>query len=130
MSQPHVLLRRAPTVLLLVIAVAVAVTLTGGGPAPAYAAQITAACDNTSTDAATIQNAINNSAAGDEIVIDGPCLINATITLLGNRTYEGQNRTGTVLTQASGANLPAILASDSWVENFSTSGNPIVVRDL
>jgi hypothetical protein len=106
------------------------VALTGGGPAPAYAAQITATCDNTSTDAATIQNTINNSAAGDEIVIDGPCLINATIKLLGNRTYAGQNRTGTVLTQASGANLPAILASDSWVDNFSTSGNPIVVRDL
>jgi hypothetical protein len=130
MSQSHVLLRRAPTVLLLVIAVAVTVTLTGGGPTPAYAAQVTAACDNTSTDAATIQNAINSSAAGDEIVIDGPCLINATIKLLGDRTYEGQNRTGTVLTQASGANLPAILASDSWVDNFSSTGNPIVVRDL
>jgi|SRR5579859_5626831 len=127
MSQPHVLLR---LVLPLVIAVAVAVTLAGGGSTPAYAAQITATCDNSSTDAATIQNAINSSAAGDEIVIDGPCLINATITLLGNRTYEGQNRTGTVLTQAAGANLPAILASDSWVENFRATGEPIVVRDL
>lgn len=101
-----------------------------GGSAPAEAAQVTATCNNSSTDAATIQAAINASAVGDEITIDGPCLINATIELLGDRTYQGQSRTGTVLTQASGANLPAILASDSWVTNSATTGIPIVLRNL
>jgi hypothetical protein len=35
-----------------------------------------------------------------------------------------------VLKQANGANLAAILASDSWVNNTSTTGDPLVVRDL
>jgi hypothetical protein len=57
-------------------------------------------------------------------------LLGLAVKLLGNRTYQGQNRTGTVLTQASGANLPAILASDSWVTNTAATGLPIVLRDL
>lgn len=101
-----------------------------GGSVPAEAAQVTATCNGTNADAATIQNAINASAQGDEITIAGKCLINATIELLGDRTYQGQSRTGTVLTQTSGANLPAILASDSWVTNSTTTGLPIVLRDL
>ncbi|HET9895679.1 MAG TPA: right-handed parallel beta-helix repeat-containing protein [Streptosporangiaceae bacterium] len=101
-----------------------------GGSVPAHAAVITAACNNTASDAATIQSAITSSAMGDEITIQGSCLINATIKLLGGRTYQGQNRVDTVLKQASGANLPAILASDSWVANTTATGLPIVLRDL
>lgn len=101
-----------------------------GGSVPAHAANITAACSGTSTDAATVQSAINSSAMGDEITFQGTCLINATIKLLGGRTYQGQSRTNTVFKEASGANLPAILASDSWVDNATTTGAPIVVRDL
>jgi hypothetical protein len=130
MSQPRAWTRRGLLALLAAISLAIMVILAGGSHTPALAAQATATCNNTSTDASTIQNAINSSAAGDEIVIDGPCLINATIKLLGDRTYEGQNRTGTVLKQANGANLAAILASDSWVNNTATTGNPLVVRDL
>lgn len=100
-----------------------------GGAEPAAAARATATCRNTSTDAAAIQSVINSSAAGDEIVIDGPCLITQTITLLGDRAYRGDSA-ATTLTEASGANLPAVLASDSWVNNSSTTGDPITLRDL
>ena len=96
---------------------------------PATAARVTATCANTGTDAATIQSAINGSAAGDEIVIDGPCQITQTITLLGNRSYRGDSAS-TTLTHTSGSNLAAVLASDSWINNTPTTGEPISLRDL
>jgi len=76
----------------------------------AHASRARATCHNTTTDAARIQAKINVSAPGDEIVIKGPCLLNATIKLLDNRTYRGDARTGTVLKQANGANLTAMFA--------------------
>lgn len=96
----------------------------------ASANRVTATCNNTLSDAATLNTAISSSSVGDEIDIQGPCLINATITLLGDRTYKGYSRTGTVLQQANKANLTAILASDSFVNNSSTTGDPITIRDL
>ncbi|WP_430781590.1 right-handed parallel beta-helix repeat-containing protein [Actinoplanes sp. G11-F43] len=107
---------------------ATAVVVLAGG-APATAARVTATCANAGTDAATIQSAINGSATGDEIVIDGPCQITQTITLVGNRSYRGDSA-GTTLTQTSGSNLAAVLASDSWVNNTPTTGEPITLRDL
>ncbi|MFI6732404.1 right-handed parallel beta-helix repeat-containing protein [Nonomuraea sp. NPDC050451] len=90
-------------------------------------------------DAATINNAISASKAGDEIVIlgrsvtaDEPavCVINKTIVLRGDRTYRGDSRTGLRIKQADGANLPALLASDTWDANQAYSGNPIRVERL
>src|SRR5262245_7649684 len=92
-----------------------------GGSSPAAAARVDATCTGTTSDAATVQSAIDRSSDGDEIVIDGPCLITRTITLRGNRGYRGDSAS-TTLTAAAGTNLPAVLASDSWVNNSPTTG--------
>jgi hypothetical protein len=99
-------------------------------PAPSEAARIETRCSNQASDAAAINRAIAGSDVGDEIVFDGPCLINETIKLLGDRSYRGESRTGTVLKQADGANLDAILVSDSYLDNSPTTGKPVSVRSL
>lgn len=99
--------------------------------------QIVATCANTSTDAATINNAITGSAPGAVIMIQGTCLLTSPITLLGNRTYTGGNSgaetnttkpTGTILVQ--GASMGYVLASDTYVSNSTTSGDPLTIRDM
>jgi len=95
-----------------------------------HGATIHVACNNNSGDAALINSAIASSSAGDEIVIDGPALISQTISLRGDRTYRGDSRTGTVLQQANSANLVAVLASTSYLNNSATTDNPITVRQL
>ncbi|GIF21459.1 hypothetical protein BJ973_005094 [Actinoplanes tereljensis] len=110
-----------------VTAAVAVVTLTVGQPAAA--AKVTAACTNSASDAATIQSAINGSSTGDEIVIDGPCLITQTIKLIGNRGYRGDSA-ATLLTEAAGTNLAAVLASDSWVDNTPGTGEAITLKDL
>jgi hypothetical protein len=87
-------------------------------------------CTNAATDAAAINAAIAASDPGDEIVIDGPCLIAETIRLLGNRSYQGESRTGTVLRQADGVNLDAMLASDSYLDNVPWTGSPVSIRQM
>ncbi|GAA0984053.1 hypothetical protein GCM10009555_057050 [Acrocarpospora macrocephala] len=95
----------------------------------AFAARVTATCNNSATDAATINSAISSSAVGDEIVIDGPCSITATIVLSPSRSYRGDSRS-TVLKQANGANLAALMASAGWVNNTTTTDTPVSVRSL
>lgn len=95
----------------------------------AHAARVDATCTNTTTDAATIQGKINASNPGDEIVIKGPCLINATISLLDDRTYRGDARS-TTLTQAAGANLKAMLATSTWVNDQNWVDSNIRVERL
>jgi hypothetical protein len=121
--------RRHGAVAASILAVAATAVVVLTDEQPATAAEVSATCANTGTDAATIQSAINGSAAGDEIVIDGPCQITQTITLRGNRAYRGDSAS-TTLTQTSGSNLDAVLASDSWVSNAPTTGEPITLRDL
>lgn len=99
-------------------------------PTPSDAKEIRVVCRSDAGDAARINVAIAGSAAGDEIVIDGPALINRTLKLLGDRSYRGESRTGTVLMQAPGANLTAILASDSFLTNAATTGLPVSLRHL
>ena len=120
-------LRNIALPVLTVVGAAAVVILTG--QQPAAAAKVSAICNNSSTDAATIQSAINGSATGDEVVIDGPCQVTQTITLLGNRSYRGDSQS-TTLTEVTGKNLAAVLASDSWVANSATTGDPITLRDL
>ncbi|HAV65334.1 MAG TPA: hypothetical protein DCY13_23540 [Verrucomicrobiales bacterium] len=93
------------------------------------AGTVTVVCNNNSGDATLINNAINGSSDGDEIVIDGPALITATIKLKGKRSYRGNGR-DTVLKQGNSANLATILASDSYLDNSAWTGNPISVRHL
>ncbi len=63
-------------------------------------------------------------------MIDGLCLITRTITLRGDRSYSGRSRTGTVLRQADDANLTAMLASDSYMDNAGGTGAPLAVRHM
>ncbi|OXM54916.1 right-handed parallel beta-helix repeat-containing protein [Amycolatopsis alba DSM 44262] len=97
--------------------------------APAAGAK-TVACANTRDDDEKINSAVAASADGDEIVIDGPCLIDGTIRLRGQRSYRGQSRSGTVIQQADGANLDAMLASDSYLDNAPLTGDPVTLRSL
>jgi hypothetical protein len=97
---------------------------------PPQNGQIIIKCNNSLSDAATINSAIGSSAVGDEIIISGRCLINQTIKLLGERSYRGTNKSGTVLKQADGANLIALLASDTFLENREFTGGPISIRQM
>jgi hypothetical protein len=98
--------------------------------AAVFAAQVNVTCTNTTADAVKLNTAIENSHSGDRIQIHETCLLNATIVLLGDRTYEGDSRTGTILRQASGANLPALLASDSWNGDWTYTGAPIRIAQF
>ncbi|MFI7450344.1 hypothetical protein ACIBQX_22820 [Nonomuraea sp. NPDC049714] len=124
-----------PTKLRLIAGAAtLAVAATGVGillpMAPASATRVDATCANTLDDARTLQTAIDSSQEGDEIVIKGTCLINQTISLLDRRTYRGDAKAGTVLKQADGANLPAVLASAGWLENTEFSGDTVRIERL
>src|SRR5580658_11146490 len=98
--------------------------------AAAFAAPVNVTCANTTADAVKLNTAIENSHSGDRIQIHRTCLLNATVVLLGDRSYEGDSRTGTVLRQASGSNLPALLASDSWNGDWTYAGDPIRIAQL
>ncbi|MCE9672777.1 right-handed parallel beta-helix repeat-containing protein [Myxococcus stipitatus] len=99
-------------------------------PAPALAAQVPVTCNNTTTDDETINAAVASSAAGDELVLSGPCLVNATLRLRGERAYRGGEPSGTVIRQANGANLAALMASDTWLDAATYTGDPISVKNL
>src|SRR5579875_1265963 len=114
----------------LLLAAAVAVALAPGDMSAAHAKTVPATCADTRTDAATLNSAIASSKPGDQILISGTCLLTAPITLEGDRSYLGGSRTGTVLQQAKGANLPYLLASDTYVGNDSYTGDPVSVHQL
>jgi len=96
----------------------------------AFAAQVDVTCTGKTSDTAALNTAIGNSKFGDQIRIHGTCLVNGTIVLLGDRSYLGDSRTGTVIRQANGSNLPALLASDSWNADTTYTGDPIRIADL
>lgn len=123
-------LKNASMIFSLLLLATVAVALSPWSAQNANAQTITTTCADHSTDSATLNSAIAGSQAGDQIVISGQCLLTAPITLLGNRSYLGGSRTGTVLQQAKGANLPYLLASDSYVNNSSTTGLPFTIHQL
>lgn len=93
------------------------------------AASIHVTCKNRSTDAATLQHAIDSSPAGSAIEFQGgTCLLTTGLTLPGNRTYTGESTTGTVLRQQGNARF--MLASSAYVDNATTTGDPLSIRDL
>jgi hypothetical protein len=96
----------------------------------AQAAIVSVTCANVSTDAATLNNAINGSGTGDWIQIHGTCSLTATVVLKGDRTYTGDSRMDTTLGQANGYNLAAVVAADSWSSNSAYTGNPITLAHL
>jgi Right handed beta helix region len=85
-------------------------------------------CHDDSSDASTLQQAINASSPGSTIAIGGVCLLTRGITLLSDRSYTGSSTTGTVLQQA--ASMGFVLGTDSYVHNLSTTGAPLSIRDL
>jgi hypothetical protein len=103
---------------------------TAASPLESRGGQVRVMCTNTLSDAAAINAAIEHSALGDEIVISGQCLINQTIKLLGDRSYSGTSRSGTVLRQANGANLAALLATNTYLDNSEWTGTPVSVSHL
>jgi hypothetical protein len=108
----------------------IAVALTVFGPSPrASGATVNVTCAGTS-DGAAMNAAIAGSSVGDTIQFHGTCVTSQTIVLLGKRNYIGDHRNVTTIRQAAGANLSALLASDSWVNNSATSGDPISIAHL
>lgn len=95
-----------------------------------FAKVVNVYCDNSLSDAGTLNSAISDSAVGSEIAIHGICLINRTIVLEGDRSYIGDSRTGTVIRQAKGANLVAMLASDSWNSSSPRTGDGIRIAHM
>jgi hypothetical protein len=67
--------------------------------APDQPSAATVTCTDTTSDAASLQQAINSSSPGALIAIGGTCLLTQGIVFLGDRTYAGYNTTGTVLEQ-------------------------------
>lgn len=114
--------RISPVALRLALALA-------AGPA-AKAADVNATCLNASGDAKILNAAITGSQPGDAIHIHGKCLAEHTIILAGNRSYVGDSRTGTIIRQANGANLAALVASDSWDANAAGTGGPIRIAHM
>src|SRR2546421_2265575 len=78
--------------------------------------------DGSTDDTTAIQNAINASSFGNTIFFPtGTYIVSTTIKLLKGRRYIGSNRESTTIKQANGANLDAVLASETWL---STNGTP------
>jgi hypothetical protein len=96
----------------------------------AMAAEVNLTCTGKVSDTALLNNGITSSHFGDDIRIHGQCLVNGTIVLAGDRTYEGDSRTGTIIRQAAGSNLTALLASDSWASDSAYTGDPIRIAHL
>lgn len=98
--------------------------------------QVDVTCTNdAATDLGALKTGIRRSKPGDAVVIRGHCLVTGTVKLLGGRTYRGETRTtqngvGSTIEQAPHASMPALLASDSWVESWDVAGEPIAIRDL
>ena len=75
-----------------------------------------------------LQRAINSSPVGAAIEFRGTCLLTTGLTLLGDRRYTGESTTGTVLKQEGSASY--VLASSAYVDNSTTTGAPLSIRDL
>jgi hypothetical protein len=125
----EIVVKKVLSKLALVLVVVIAFLGFGAGPS-AHAEQVQMRCANSPGDDERINSAITASAAGSEIVLQGQCLIDGTIKLLGQRKYRGESRSGTSIRQADGANLPAMLASDSYLDNVPFTGLPITIESL
>ena len=119
-------------VLLVVLAVAAASWAVGWSAARRAApsiATIHVTCQDRSTDAARLQDAIDSSPVGAAIEFQGgTCLLTKGLTLLGDRTYTGGSTTGTVLRQVGSADY--VLASSAYADDATSTGDPLTIRDL
>jgi parallel beta-helix repeat protein len=86
------------------------------------------ACRNNPGDATRIQAAIDASAPGTVFQIGGTCMLTRGIVLAVGRKYVGGPTTGTVLRQH--GPMSFVLASSAYVDNSTTTGDPIQISDL
>lgn len=89
--------------------------------------------DGSTDDTSAIQTAINNSSQGDVIYFPpGTYLVSSTIDLKEYRRYVGAERYKTVIKQADGSNLNAVLASTNWLatDNPTYSNYPVSIENL
>jgi len=89
--------------------------------------------DGSTDDTAAIQAAINGSSIGATIFFPlGTYIVSTTITLKPKRYYVGSSRDNSMIKQATGANLNAVLASEAWLSTSgsATADSPTYVRDL
>jgi hypothetical protein len=105
---------------LLVLALLCVSLSSASAQTPTYASIVSVTCQDATTDAATLNTAIAGAVTGSKIQIHGTCLVNATIKLVGNMSYLGDSRTGTIIEQANGANLAAVVASNGWYTNTNS----------
>lgn len=96
--------------------------------APSHPRAVTANCTDSTSDAASLQQAINSSSRGAVVDIKGICLLTRGIVFLSDRTYSGYNTTGTILKQD--GDMSYVLASQAYADNFSSVGNPVTIRNL
>lgn len=87
-------------------------------------------CFNDTRDDERINAALSGSAPGGEVALTGTCLIDGTVRLVGERTLRGSSRGGAIVKQAPGANLDAMLASDSYLDDVPWTGDPVTLRSL
>ena len=87
-------------------------------------------CQTDSLDSERINQAIQSSSIGSDILILGICNLTETVVLSGNRVYRGGGSFGTVLKQADGANLEALVVTDTFASSEVFTGMPLAIRDL
>lgn len=105
-------------------------SLSSAAPSDPPPAEILVVGTNTPADAAALNAAIAGSPEGCEVVLRGTFLLNQTIRLLSQRSYRGESRAGTVLRQADGANLDALVATSTYLDNAPWTGAPLALRHL
>ena len=100
-------------------------------PSPAAAGELAVHCTGDAVnDTAALAAANAASVEGSAIIIYGGCLTSQTFVLRSGRTYLGQGRANTGITMSPGANLPAVVASDSWMDNATYTGTPVHLAHL
>jgi hypothetical protein len=94
------------------------------------AATIDVNCSNRVQDTAALRDAIASSRNGDSIRVHGVCLVNRTIVLAGNRSYEGDSRTGTIIRQADGVKSGRAGCFGCMGQRLAGYGDPVRVAHL
>jgi hypothetical protein len=121
---------RVTSGLVLGLGLALSACASPAASSPASAAgTVGVTCHDNTSDAATIQAAIDASSPGSVIQLGGgTCLLTKGLVLSGNRTYAGASTTGTVLEQD--GPLGYLLAASDYTGNSTTTGDPLQIRDL
>ena len=86
--------------------------------------------DGVIDDAAAIQAMIDNSALGDEIYLSPGTYLVTGLRLLKGRAYRGAHYQNTIIKLADNANPDAVLASDSYMQNWQYCAAPIQISNL